>query len=150
MNAYTASACINQPGMFLVFCTTNGWWGKLRILFYGANTTQKWKIYRVDFSMCLRYIHSFKSITFQELRSFLSPNPYISFRFHFMYTPQQRTASEVSFLSIPQAPFLQSVTTQALFHRISSGMFLFSTASKPQWREPSIIWILEFCFQSAS
>jgi hypothetical protein len=52
-----------------------------------------------------------------------------------MHTPQHRTASVVSFLSIPQAPFLQSVTTQALFLRISSGMFLFSTAGKPQEKE---------------
>ena len=27
MYALTASTWINQPGMFLVFCTTNGWWG---------------------------------------------------------------------------------------------------------------------------
>jgi hypothetical protein len=46
--------------------------------------------------------------------------------FHFMHTPQHRTASVVSFLSIPQAPLIQSVTTQALFQCISSGMFLFS------------------------
>ncbi|MBV5283882.1 MAG: hypothetical protein JZU53_15785 [Paludibacter sp.] len=71
----------------------------------------------------------FKPITFQELRSYLTSNPYISFRFHFMYTPQHRTTSVVSFLSIPQAPFIQSVTTQAIFLSISSGMFLFSTAS---------------------
>ncbi|HJV78108.1 MAG TPA: hypothetical protein VJ602_06955 [Paludibacter sp.] len=74
-------------------------------------------------------MYSFKPITFQELRSFLTSNPYISFRFHFMHTPQHRTASVVSFLSIPQAPLIQSVTTQAFFPRISSGMFSFSAAS---------------------
>ncbi|MBV5283883.1 MAG: hypothetical protein JZU53_15790 [Paludibacter sp.] len=42
-----------------------------------------------------------------------------------MHTPQQYTASIVSFLSIPHAPFMQSVTAQALFQRISNGMFLF-------------------------
>ena len=73
----------------------------------------------------------FKPIPFQELRSFLTSNPYISFHFHFMYAPQHRTASVVSFLSIPQAPFIQSVTTQAISQRISSGMFLFSTTSYP-------------------
>jgi len=80
---------------------------------------------------CGIYI-AFKPITFQELRSYLTSHPYISFRFHLMHTPQHRTASVVSCLSIPQAPFIQSVTTQAISHRISSGMFLFSTASKPQ------------------
>ena len=49
--------------------------------------------------MCLRYIHSFKPITFQELRWFLTPNPYIPFRYHFIYTPQHPTASVVPFLS---------------------------------------------------
>ena len=78
----------------------------------------------------------FKPIPFQELRSFLTSNPYISFRFHFMYTPQHRTASVGSFLSIPQAPFIQSVTTQALFHRISSGMFLFSGRVNPNEKNP--------------
>ena len=52
-----------------------------------------------------------------------------------MHTPQHRTASIVLFLSIPQAPFIQSVTTQAIFQRIFSGMFLFSAASYPQLRE---------------
>ena len=80
----------------------------------------------------------FKPIPFQELRSYLTSNPYISFRFHFMYTPQHRTTSVVSFLSIPQAPFIQSVATQAIFLRISSGMFLFSTASYPRLRESKI------------
>ena len=79
-------------------------------------------------SACGIYI-PIKPIAFQELRSYLTSHPYISFRFHFMHTPQHRTASVVSFLSIPQAPFLQSVTTQAIFHRIFSGMFLFSATS---------------------
>jgi len=59
--------------------------------------------------MCLRSVHLFQPITFQELRSYLTSHPYISFRFHFMHTPQHRTASVVSFLSIPQAPFIQSL-----------------------------------------
>ncbi|MDD4992825.1 MAG: hypothetical protein PHR83_11375 [Paludibacter sp.] len=70
-------------------------------------------------------MHSFQPITCQELLSYLSSTPYISFRFHFMHTPQHRTASVVSFLSIPHAPFMQSVTTQAISPRISSGIFLF-------------------------
>jgi hypothetical protein len=75
------------------------------------------------------YTLIFKPITFQELRSYLTSNPYTSFRFHSMHTPQHRTASVVSFLSIPHAPFMQSVTTQAIFPRISSDMFLSSTES---------------------
>ena len=78
------------------------------------------------YPMCLRYMHSFKPITFQELRSYLTSNPSISLRFHFRHTPQHRTAPVASFLSIPQAPLIQSVTTQATFQRISSGMFSFS------------------------
>jgi hypothetical protein len=42
---------------------------------------------------------------------------------------QHRTASVVSFLSISQAPLIQSVTTQAFSPRISSGLYLFSAAS---------------------
>jgi len=80
----------------------------------------------------------FKPIAFQELRSYLTSHPSISFYFHFMYTPQHRTASVVYFLSIPHTPFMQSVTTQAIFLRISSGMFLFSATSYPQLRESKI------------
>ena len=36
---------------------------------------QKTKTFRVDLSTCLRSVHSFKPITFQELRSFLTSNP---------------------------------------------------------------------------
>jgi len=78
----------------------------------------------------------FKPIPFQRLCSYLTSHPSISFYFHFMYTPQHRTALVVSFLSIPQAPFMQSVTTQAIFLRISSGMFLSSTAIKPNEENP--------------
>lgn len=74
-------------------------------------------------------MHSCQPITFQELRSYLTSNPYISFCFHFMHTPQHRLASVVSFLSIPRAPFKQSVTTQALFQPLTNGMFSFSAAS---------------------
>ncbi|MDD4992584.1 MAG: hypothetical protein PHR83_10155 [Paludibacter sp.] len=81
-------------------------------------------------------MHSFQPIPFQELRSFLTPNPYISFRFHFLHSPQHRTASVVSFLSIPQAPFIQLVTTQALFPRISSGMFYFLRRVSPNKKYP--------------
>ena len=84
--------------------------------------------------LCGIYI-PFKPIAFQELRSYLTSHPSISFRFHFMYTPQHRTASVVFFLSIPHTPFMQSVTTQAIFQRIFNGMFLFSAASYPQLRE---------------
>lgn len=84
---------------------------------------QKTKTFRVDLSMCLRSVRSFQPIPFRELPSFLTPNPSISFRFHFLHSPQHRTASVVSFLSIPQAPLIQSVTIQALFPRISSGCF---------------------------
>jgi len=77
---------------------------------------------------CGKYI-AFKPITFQELRSYLTSYPCISLCFHFMHTPQHHTASVVSFLSIPHAPFMQSVTPQAIFPRISSSLFLFSAAS---------------------
>jgi hypothetical protein len=63
-------------------------------------------------AMCLRYMHSFKPITFQELRSYLTSNSYISFRFHFMHTPQHRTASgnthfhfASSFIPFSPSPF---------------------------------------------
>jgi len=38
MNAYTASAWINQPGMFLFYCTTNGWWGLIVALTFAERT----------------------------------------------------------------------------------------------------------------
>jgi hypothetical protein len=53
-----------------------------------------------------------------------------------MHTPQHRTASVVSFLSIPQAPLIQSATTQALFPRISSGMFYFLRRVSPNEENP--------------
>ena len=91
--------------------------------------------------MCLRSVHSFQPIIFQELHSFLSSHPYISFSFHFMHSPQHRTASVVSFLSIPQAPLIQSVTTQALFPSHFQPYVLFSAASKPQWNESFWFWL---------
>jgi hypothetical protein len=39
----------------------------------------------------------------------------------FLHPPQHPAASVVSLLSIPQAPFIQSVTTQAIFPPISNG-----------------------------
>ena len=86
--------------------------------------------------MCLRSVHSFQPITFQELRSFLTPNPCISFCFHFMHSPQHRTASVVSFLSIPQATFIQSVTTQAFFQPSTNGMFYFLRRVSPNRKNP--------------
>jgi len=53
-----------------------------------------------------------------------------------MHSPQHRTASVVSFLSIPQASLIQSVTTQALFPRISSGMFYFLRRVSPNGQNP--------------
>jgi len=94
------------------------------------------KTFWVDLSMCLRYMHSFKPITFQELRSYLTSNPSLSLRFHFRHTPQHRTAPVASFLSIPQASFMQSVTTQALFPRISSSMFYFLRRVSPNRESP--------------
>ena len=87
-------------------------------------------------SMCLRSVHSFQPITFRKLRSFLTPNPCISFRFHLMHPPQHRTASLVSFLSIPQAPLIQSVTTQALFRPTTNGMFYFLRRVHPNRENP--------------
>ena len=49
-------------------------------------------------SACGIYI-PIKPIAFQELRSYLTSHPSISFYFHFMHTPQHRTASVVFFLS---------------------------------------------------
>ena len=80
---------------------------------------------------CGKYI-PFNPIPFQELRSYLTSHPCISFCFHFMYAPQHRTASVVSFLSIPQAPFIQSVTTQALFQPTTNGMFYFLRRVSPK------------------
>jgi len=42
-----------------------------------------------------------------------------------MHSPQHRTASVVSFLSIPQAPLIQSVTTQALPNAFPAACFIF-------------------------
>jgi hypothetical protein len=53
-----------------------------------------------------------------------------------MHSPQHLTASVVSFLSIPRAPFIQSVTTQALFPRISSGLFYFLRRVSPNRENP--------------
>jgi hypothetical protein len=75
------------------------------------------------------YDFHFRSIPFQELRSFLTLSPDTALHFHSNHTLQHRTASVVSFLSIPQAPLIQSVTTQAIFQRISNGMFFISVSS---------------------
>ena len=113
-------------------------WFKTSIFPHRPIVVQKIKTYRVDLYICLRSVHSFQPITLQELRSFLTPNPYISFRFLFMLSPQHSTASVVSFLSIPQAPLIQSVTTQALFPRISSGIFYFLRRVSPNRENPFI------------
>ena len=97
---------------------------------------QKTKTLRVDLSMCLRSVHSFKPIPFRELPSFLTPNPCISFRFHFLHSPKYPTASVVSFLSIPQAPLIQSVTTQALFQ---------SFPPSPQGEGRGEVYVFIFC-----
>jgi len=44
MNASTASTD-NKTRLPEMTATTTGWWGKLRILVYGANTSQKINIY---------------------------------------------------------------------------------------------------------
>lgn len=77
------------------------------------------------------YDFHFRSIPFQELSSFLTLTPDAALHFHSNHTLQHRTASVVSFLSIPQAPFMQSVITQAIFPRYSSGLFFISAASLP-------------------
>ena len=100
--------------------------------------------------MCFRSVHSFQPITFQELLSFLTPNPYISFRFHFMHSPQHRAASVVSFLSISQAPLIQSVTTQALFQPTTSGMFYFLRRVCPNERILLVLIRNGFFFQKDS
>jgi len=53
-----------------------------------------------------------------------------------MHTPQHCTASVVSFLSIPQAPFKQPVATQAISPRIFSGMFYFLRRVSPNRKNP--------------
>ena len=45
MNALTASTCINQPGMFLFYCTTNGWWSLIvALIFAERTTTHRWGV----------------------------------------------------------------------------------------------------------
>ena len=52
------------------------------------------------------YDFHFRSIPFQELRSFLPPTPDTAFHFHSNHTLQHPSASVVTFLSIPQAPLI--------------------------------------------
>jgi hypothetical protein len=104
---------------------------------------QKIKTFRVDYPCaCGHCIHS-SSISFWASCSFLTAKPDTSFCLHCKHSPQHRTASVVSFLSIPQAPLIQSVTTQALFPRISSGMFYFLRRVCPN-RENPFGFILEW------
>ena len=39
MSALTASRWINQPWMFLIYCTTNGWWGLIVALIFAERIT---------------------------------------------------------------------------------------------------------------
>ncbi|MDD4992113.1 MAG: hypothetical protein PHR83_07780 [Paludibacter sp.] len=94
-------------------------------------------------------MHSFKPITFQELRSYLTPNPYISFRFYFMHTPQHRTASVVSFLSIPQAPFSQSLP-KPFSNAFPAVCFIFCVELAPMERILLVLFWYGFFFQKDS
>ena len=86
------------------------------------------------------FVHFAKLILFDSLHIF---------RLHFMHSPQHRTASVVSFLPIPQAPFIQSVTTQALFQRTTNGIYLFlrrvcpnrSNPLRESGKKKCLIWI---------
>ena len=95
---------------------------------------QKINIYRVDYPCaCGKCIHSgfIRSgyiVHFAKLILFDSLH---IFHLHFMHSPQHRTASVVSFLSIPQAPLIQSVTIQALFQRTSNGIYFFCDEFTP-------------------
>jgi len=64
-------------------------------------------------------------------------SPCISFCFHSMLTPQHRTASAVSFLFIPQAPLIQSVTIQAISQPTTMVCIYFLRRVWPQnaWRQ---------------
>jgi hypothetical protein len=90
------------------------------------------------------------SISFWASCSFLTAKPDTSFLLHCKHTPQHPTASVVSFLSISQAPFIQSVTTQALFLRISSGMFYFLRRVSPNKRILLVLIRFGFFFQKDS
>ncbi|MGC3976792.1 MAG: hypothetical protein QM751_00245 [Paludibacteraceae bacterium] len=86
----------------------------------------------VFYSMHLRPVHSLHLLrsgtTFiiATLNHSVFPTLHSLRSFH---PPQYRTASIASCLSIPHASFIQSVTTQAIFLRISNGMLLFTETS---------------------
>ena len=90
------------------------------------------------------------SISFWASCSFLTAKPDTSFCLHCKHSPQHRTASVVSFLSIPQAPLIQSVTTQALFQPTTSGMFYFLRRVCPNERILLVLIRIGFFFQKDS
>jgi len=67
-----------------------------------------------------------------------------------MHSPQHRTASVISFLSIPQAPLIQSVITQALFQPSTNGMFYFLRRVSPNERILLVLIMNGFFFQKDS
>jgi len=83
-------------------------------------------------SMCLRYMHSIQShcIPGTTFVPHFETLHFISLSFY-AYTSAPHSFS--SFLPFHSASSIHTVSHyQAIFLRISSGMFLFSTASKPQ------------------
>ena len=81
------------------------------------------------------YDFHFRSIPFQELRSFLTLTPDTTLHFHSNHTLQHPRLREI-LISISQAPFMQSVTTQALFQPTTSGMFYFPRRISPNRENP--------------
>jgi hypothetical protein len=83
------------------------------------------KIKYVELILLMLAVNAFHSVSISFRLGFVPQPNLTSFLLHCKHTPQHRTVSVVSFLSIPQAPFIQSVTTQTLFQRISNGIYFF-------------------------